>query len=144
MLIALCLVVLIAGCSAGSKAQPQGVSSTTQAASSESGSAAAEAQSQPETAPGGGSGEILPQSPLQLIIDSPKDGDTVNSTTVTIQGRTAPDAVVSVNDTIAIADQTGRFTLNPVLDPGLQVIEVEASNTTGEDIIVSLSVDVQP
>ena len=88
--------------------------------------------------------EILPQSPLQLIIDQPQDGDVIQSQEVTITGRTAPSAVVSINDNFTIADQAGKFTLVTHVDSGLQVITVEASNDAGEDVIQTLSVDIEP
>lgn len=98
----------------------------------------------PANTPGQDTVEVLPQSPLQLLIDNPKDGDTVTSQDVTITGRTAPGGVVSIDDQFTVADQNGAFSLAVHLDSGLQMITVEASNNSGEDVIVTLSVDIQP
>ena len=135
------LVVILAGCSTQNATSTQDLSAT-QPASSDSGSALAPAQ--PETSSAAPQAEVLPQSPLQLIIESPQEGDVLTSTDVQITGKTAPEAVVSVGDAFTQADDLGQFTLTAVFEPGLQLIEIEASNSAGEDVIQTLSVDIQP
>lgn len=68
----------------------------------------------------------------------------IQSQDVTVTGRTAPGAVVSINESFTIADQAGKFTLAVHLDSGLQTITVEASNVAGEDVLQTLSVDIEP
>ncbi len=139
-------VILVSGCSSVKTPPLQGTleSQPQIAPTSESGSAEPSALAQPENTPDSSQIEVLPQSPLQVIIDSPSDGDVITSNEVQIIGRTAPGAVVSAADGIAEADALGQFTLNAVLDSGLQLIEVEASTTSGEDIVETLSVLIQP
>lgn len=142
----LSVVWLVSGCSSV-KTPPLQVTTESQpqnAPTSESGNADPSALVQPENTPDSSQIEVLPQSPLQVIIDSPLDGDVITSNQVQITGRTAPGAVVSAADGIAEADALGRFTLNIVLDSGLQLIEVEASTSSGEDIVETLSVVIQP
>ncbi len=136
------LVLLLVGCTP-QKATPQ-ASSTMQTASSDSGNAANNAAVQPENSSEAPQSEVLPQSPLQLIIDSPLDGAVIATKEVQITGKTAPGAVVSVADAFTQADDLGQFTLTTVIEPGLQLIEIEATNNSGEDIIQTLSVDVEP
>lgn len=140
---ALCLVLVIAGCTTKTQTPQEGLT-TTQPALAESGSSSGNALNPPANTPGQDTVEVLPQSPLQLLIDNPKDGDTVTSQDVTITGRTAPGGVVSIDDQFTVADQKGAFSLAVHLDSGLQMITVEASNNSGEDVIVTLSVDIQP
>jgi hypothetical protein len=142
-IVALCMVVVIAGCTFNS-ATPAASIISTKSASTLSGNAVQEALSPPVETPVMDTVEVLPQSPLQLIIDNPKDGDTLSSQDVTVTGRTAPGGVVSIDDVFTIADQAGHFSLALHLETGLQLITVEASNSGGEDIILTLSVDVQP
>ena len=138
------LVVLLVGCSSQNATPPQDLT-TTQPASSDSGSAAATAAANlPDNSSAAPQPEVLPQSPLQLIIDSPQEGDVLTTTEVQITGRTAPGAVVSGADAFTVANDLGQFTLTVVFEPGLQLIEIEASNTSGEDIIQTLSIDIQP
>lgn len=87
--------------------------------------------------------EVLPQSPLQIVVDQPMEGQTFNENEITIIGRTAPQAVVTVNDQIIVADEKGRFEIQMVLQNGFQVIEIEASNSLGEDQITELTVDIE-
>lgn len=142
----LSVVWLISGCSSSTTPTQQETLAVQPPAPSESGSAVVSptALAKTDTTPGNSQGEVLPQSPLQLIVDSPKEGDVISTSEVKVSGRTAPGAVVSVNDTFTIADEKGQFSLTPVFEPGLQLIEVEASNISGEDEVVTLSVDIQP
>ncbi len=86
--------------------------------------------------------EILPQSPLDILIKQPYDGQTITQKEVLIIGKTAPNATVTANGEITLADDKGNFKIQLVLENGLQVIEIEASNALGDDKIVELSVDV--
>lgn len=87
--------------------------------------------------------EILPQSPLDIIIKEPEEGATLTEKEVTIVGKTAPGAVVTAIDEIVVADEKGNFTIQLVLENGFQVIEIEASNALGEDKIIELSIDIE-
>ena len=68
----------------------------------------------------------------------------VHSNTVTIEGVTNPDAIVSINGIMASIDQEGEFRATVSLDPGTNLIEVMASDFEGNQesailAIVSLS-----
>ena len=85
-----------------------------------------------------------PASSFPLLIEQPADGQTLNSTPALIVGRTQPDALVSVNDTIGFAGGDGRFTLSVDLEEGPNVLEVLASNINGEQVFVILTVLYNP
>lgn len=63
-----------------------------------------------------------------LEIVTPKDESVVQNASVLVQGRTAPDAVVSVNGQPAEVDASGNFSATITLEPGPNSIEVIASD----------------
>jgi hypothetical protein len=85
-----------------------------------------------------------PSSLFVITVDSPREGETVRATPLTVRGQTAPGAVVSANDAVAIADAQGRFALTTPLDPGPNVLEIIASKTSGEQVFAILTVLYQP
>ncbi len=85
-----------------------------------------------------------PSSLFIITIDAPREGETVRATPLTVSGQTAPNAVVSANDAVAIADAQGRFTLTVPLDLGPNVLEIIASKTSGEQVFAILTVLYQP
>lgn len=85
-----------------------------------------------------------PSSLFVITVDSPREGETVRATPLTVRGQTTPGAVVSANDAVAIADPQGRFALMAPLDPGPNVLEIIASKTSGEQVFAILTVLYQP
>jgi hypothetical protein len=85
-----------------------------------------------------------PSSLFVITVDSPREGETVRATPLTVRGQTTPGAVVSANDVVAIADAGGRFSLTVPLDPGPNVLEIIASKTTGEQVFAILTILYQP
>ncbi len=67
-----------------------------------------------------------------LAITTPLDNATVNGVIVTVQGKTEPGAVVSINDQITTADEQGDFSCDFSLDKGMNVINVTVSNDSGQ------------
>jgi hypothetical protein len=76
----------------------------------------------------------VPQ-PAELFVEvsEPRDNSVVGSAEVTVAGRSAPDATVSVNGQVADIDASGRFSsAEPVtLMEGPNLIEVIASDLAG-------------
>ncbi|HET7090948.1 MAG TPA: hypothetical protein VFL17_20140 [Anaerolineae bacterium] len=85
-----------------------------------------------------------PASIFPLTIDTPRDGETVSASPWLVVGQTQPGALVSVNDAVGFANDEGRFSLPAALLPGVNVLEVIASNTAGEEVFVILTVVYQP
>jgi hypothetical protein len=85
-----------------------------------------------------------PASNFPLTIDTPRDGETVSTSPWLVVGQTQPGALVSVNDAVGFANDEGRFSLPAVLLPGVNVLEVIASNAAGEEVFVILTVVYQP
>ena len=75
---------------------------------------------------------------LKLTVNQPQDNDTVSASTVTVRGQTSPGAVVSILDEIAIADNSGGFAITVPLEEGPNLIEVFASDDTGNEVEATL------
>lgn len=97
-----------------------------------------------DLAAAGSADDVLPQSPLDIQIEQPVEGQILNLQEIQVVGRTAPGAVVTINDQIIVADGKGNFEIQLSLESGFQVIEIEASNSLGEDKILELTVDIEP
>jgi len=85
-----------------------------------------------------------PASNFPLTVETPRDGETVNASPWLVVGQTQPGALVSVNDVVGFANGEGRFGLPVALLPGLNVLEVIASNAAGEEVFVILTIVYQP
>jgi len=80
---------------------------------------------------------------ISLVLISPKNGDNLTSTNVTVTGKTVPGADVFVNDAEGKADVNGNFSITLGLDEGSNQITVNANDADGnvaeETIIVNIS-----
>lgn len=76
-----------------------------------------------------------PAAPLQkmisLTVSSPTNGQIVSTPTVTVSGKTIPNADVAVNDKDLKANASGNFTTVLTLDEGDNNISVTASDENG-------------
>src|SRR5512146_995159 len=82
--------------------------------------------------------------PVSLQVLTPQDGAVVNAPQITVSGMASPGAVVTVNDDILIAGPDGLFQDPVTLTEGLNLIEVLASNTSGSEASVELTVTYEP
>lgn len=90
-------------------------------------------------------GMLLPEAPAtELTVISPKDGTTVeNVKNITVQGRTEPNATVTVNGENVTVKSDGNFTCNVPLKQGKNEITVEAKAPNKEAVTVSFAVTVK-
>lgn len=79
---------------------------------------------------------------ISLVVTSPKDGDTLGSTNVTVKGKTSPNADIFVNDQSGKADVNGNFSISVGLDEGSNVIVVSANDSLGNATEQDLTVTV--
>lgn len=77
-------------------------------------------------APGG-----MLSSEILLTVNSPKDGTTVTTSKVAVQGQTVAGADVSVNNRDIVADSQGNFSITISLDEGDNPIDIVASDQLG-------------
>ena len=85
-----------------------------------------------------------PSAVFTVTVETPQDGETTHFSPLLVIGQTAPNAIVSANDTVGLANAEGRFSLSVPLEAGPNVLEVIASKSTGEQAYVILTVLYQP
>lgn len=68
---------------------------------------------------------------ISLTVTSPVDGATVQSSSVTIIGKTAPKAEVFINEAETMADASGNFSKTIALDEGDNIVIVVANDAKG-------------
>jgi hypothetical protein len=76
----------------------------------------------------------LPAS-LFLDVTAPSNESIVTATSVTVQGTTTTDAVVSINGITVEVDPLGGFTAEVTLDEGPNVIDVIASDLSAQQSV---------
>jgi hypothetical protein len=69
---------------------------------------------------------------ISLTVNTPKNGSTVNSSLITVSGKTAPNAEVFINDVDTVADATGAFSVKIILEEGDNMIVVVANSPDGK------------
>lgn len=83
-------------------------------------------------------------APLALQILLPEDGSQIDIQQCQVTGITTPGAVVTVNDEIVIADDSGAFQATILLEQGLNLIEVLASDASGGEAVAYVTVTYGP
>lgn len=91
----------------------------------------------------------LPNTPTPAVkftitLDAPHDGETTNVSPLLVTGTALPNAIVSVNDVVGVANGEGRFNLMVPLQVGPNVLEVIASQPDGQQSFVIVTVMYQP
>ncbi|MBI3740010.1 MAG: hypothetical protein HY258_13265 [Chloroflexi bacterium] len=101
----------------------------------------------PTSAPGGPSnnqGQPSDSGPVSIRVDTPQDGAVVNTPQIEVSGMASAGAVVTVNDNIIIVGADGQFKTTIALDEGPNLIEIIASNDSGSETSVELTVTYEP
>ncbi len=81
--------------------------------------------------------------PVVLEVLSPKDGEVASTREIQVSGKASPEAIVTVNDDIVIVKSDATFKSTVPLSADLNLIEVLASNESGSEAAVELSVTDQ-
>ncbi len=81
---------------------------------------------------------------LRLKILSPEPNAVVNVPQVNVTGQGTPGAVVTLNEAILIIDATGAFSVTLSLVEGPNLIEIEASDASGNGTYLELTVTYEP
>jgi len=81
---------------------------------------------------------------LALKVTTPQDESIVNAASITVAGQTIVGAVVSVNGNLVDVDASGKFQTTVQLDEGPNIIEVVASDVTGNELSAILRVIYEP
>jgi hypothetical protein len=77
---------------------------------------------------------------LWVKILSPLDNSTVNTAEVVIQGSAPVDTVLTINDEIVLVGSDQKFAAKISLDEGINVIEVLASDISGNEVFIPLTI----
>lgn len=87
-------------------------------------------------------GKQVPIVDIPLQIDSPQNGSTVNSSPITIRGKTVALATVQINEKEIKADNEGNFSTSIAIDEGENNISIVANDQDGnyaeQDLTVML------
>ncbi|HEX8990417.1 MAG TPA: hypothetical protein VF784_01950 [Anaerolineales bacterium] len=94
----------------------------------------------PKTPAGQPSGNL----PLSLQVVSPQDGTVVNTNQIQVTGTASPGEVVTVNDNIILIGTDGKFQTTIALVEGPNLIEILASNDSGAETSMELTVTYAP
>ena len=95
----------------------------------------------PATGEGATPGAVLVgEGPVPVTITSPEDESTVAVAEVEVRGTTVPNAIVTLNDEIVVADERGEFSATVLLDDGLNSIEIVVSDLDGNETFLVLTV----
>lgn len=79
-----------------------------------------------------------------LTLNSPKDNQVFTTQTVTIAGKTEPDATVVVNDNPVSVGSDGTFTKKIETFAGTTTITVQATNRFGRESTLTRTIQVKP
>lgn len=79
-----------------------------------------------------------------LLITEPEDQSIVSSRTIPLSGRTAPEAVVSVNGVGIAVDELGLFSTMVTLEEGPNIIDVVSASPSGQVLSAVIAVIFRP
>ncbi len=79
-----------------------------------------------------------------LDIFTPKKSAVINSSIVTISGKTDSNATLFINNYSVVVESNGSFKKNIVLFPGKSIITIKAINHFGKQTIVKREIEVKP
>lgn len=96
------------------------------------------------TNPTGANQEIgsVASDKISLVVTSPVNGAALDSTNVTVKGKTSPNADVFVNDQAGKADANGNFSISIGLDEGSNLISVAVNDAEGNATTQELTVTI--
>ena len=77
---------------------------------------------------------------LWLRLFTPKDGDIVTQEVINVSGQAPVETVISINDGIFLVTDEGSFSIPVMLDEGPNVVELIASNISGDEIELVLTI----
>lgn len=83
-------------------------------------------------------------SPPKLEVSSPKDGDEYKESSVTLNGETDSEAIVTVNERLVIVNTSGKFSTIVNLNSGDNQIKVVATDLAGNQTTKEFKVKYSP
>lgn len=106
-------------------------------------------QQTPENTNGTNGANVIPSeaitnvNQIALVVTSPQDRSTVTTPTITVAGKTTPNADVFINDKQLVADSQGNFSTSLTMDQGDNEIAIIANDQNGNSSEKDLTVTLQ-
>lgn len=88
--------------------------------------------------------EVPAPAAFFLLVTAPEDQSVVSASRQPVSGRTAADAIVSVNGVGVEVDEAGAFSTTVTLEPGPNLIEVVGTSPDGRVLSAVLAVIYRP
>ena len=88
--------------------------------------------------------EVQASQAFFLLVTEPEDQSIVSASRQPVRGRTAPDAIVSVNGVGVEVDEAGAFSTTVTLEQGPNIIEVVGTSPDGRVLSAVLAVIFRP
>lgn len=82
--------------------------------------------------------------PLSVILTNPLDNSTVNDSVVKISGQADSGTTISINDEVILVDDRRLFSIPVTLEPGMNLIEITASDANNNQGFSYLTVFYEP
>ncbi len=82
-------------------------------------------------------------SPPNLVISKPLEGESLNTSKISVSGKTDADAVISVNNQKVALSVNGEFTTTLLLSPGVNSIMIESTSKYGKKKTVTRTIQIQ-
>jgi uncharacterized protein YheU (UPF0270 family) len=83
------------------------------------------------------------ETPPSVVISSPQDDSSVDSSTVTVTGQSEPGATVSINGVVAAVEPDGSFACSLALIEGENTITATATDPAGNSASTSVTVNYE-
>ncbi len=84
------------------------------------------------------------QGPLSVVIQQPADNETVYTPQIELRGKADPGTVLSINDEIFLISNDCLISATLSLNPGINILELEASDVDGNQDFLYLTVVYEP
>ena len=82
-------------------------------------------------------------SPPDLTVDSPKENQFVEGSSILVFGSTDSDVKITVNNQPVLVNEDGKFSVDLEVAPGTTEIEIIASSRSGKERTISRKITVQ-
>ena len=108
------------------------------------GPASSAVTSTPEARSSPSASTVLTSGSLKVVISSPADETVVSVPSVDVIGQAPSDTVITVNDAIAVVNESGQFFMTVPLDEGPNDLAILASDAQGNQASARLIVTYDP
>jgi cytoskeletal protein RodZ len=82
-------------------------------------------------------------SPPDLMVDSPKENQVVDGSSVLVFGSTDPDVKITVNNQPVLVNEEGRFSVDLGVTQSTKEIDIIATSRSGKERVISRKITVQ-